>query len=194
MGALASADGMITEEAFIEYYACVSMVLPAERETYFCDVVIKTWGLTKNIQNVHSSRIAQLEDIVFEKIRQRTHGADDEGKTAKRIFKHFDLNGNGTVEMKEFCQALETIGCVFPQHELVALFNKVDKNSSGRIDYEEFCAWFAIRGSGNNPNVNPVFGLSRDPPTQVLDKIKKHLAAKGSDGVRSLSTLFTKVD
>jgi Ca2+-binding EF-hand superfamily protein len=194
MGALAAEDGMITEEAFIEYYACASMVLPAERETYFCDTVIKTWGLTAGVANVHSSRIAQLEDIVFEKIRQRTHGTDDEGKTAKRIFKHFDLDGFGTIEMKEFTCALETLGCVFPAHEMTALFNHVDKNGCGKIDYEEFCGWFAIRGSGNNPNVNPVFGLSRDPPTQVLDKIFQHLKNQGTEGVRTLTTLFKKVD
>jgi hypothetical protein len=39
-----------------------------------------------------------------------------------------------------------------------------------------------------------VFGLKRDPPTQILDKILSHLASKGDDGVRSLSTLFIKVD
>jgi calcyphosin len=194
MGALANEEGMITEEAFIEYYACASMVLPAERETYFCDIVIKTWGITADVANVHSSRIAQLEDIVFEKIRQRTHGTDDEGKTAHRIFKHFDLDGFGTIQMKEFACALETLGCVFPANEMTALFNHIDKNGSGKIDYEEFSGWFAIRGSGNNPNVNPVFGLKRDPPTQVLDKILQNLKAQGEDGVRSLTTFFKKVD
>ncbi len=193
MSCLADQDGAVSEEAFIEYYACISMVLPAERESYFCELVVQTWGLTKNQQNVHSSRIAQMEDIVFEKIRQRTHGADDEGKTAKRIFKHFDLDGFGTISFKEFAASLETIGCVFPLHEMQALFNKVDKNGNGKVDYEEFSAWFALRGSGNNPNVNPVFGLARDPPTQVLDKILKTLAAKEA-GVRSLSLLFRKVD
>jgi hypothetical protein len=47
---------------------------------------------------VTAERLVELEDTVFEKIRQRTHGADDEGKTAKKIFKHFDVEGFGTIQ------------------------------------------------------------------------------------------------
>lgn len=189
-------DGQVSEEKFVDYYTQLNMVLPAEREAYFCDIVVKTWGLNANIANVHSTRIAQIEDIIFEKIRQRTHGADDEGKTAKRIFKHFDLDGFGTIEMKEFSCALETIGCVFPAHEMAAIFNKIDRNCSGKIDYEEFANWFALKGSGNNPNVNPVFGLTREPPHAVLDKIRNYLTHHKSEdfGIRKLGNLFRKMD
>ena len=185
--------GMVNEVGFCDYYLDLNCVLPAERETYFSEVVVRTWGLNANIANVHSSRIAQIETIIFEKVRQRTHGADDEGKTAKRIFKHFDLNGNGVVASTEFAQALETIGCVFPEHEMNALFNKIDRNGSGKLDYEEFSAWFAMQGTGNNPNVNPVFGLKREPPHQVLEKIRNTVLAKqtaAASGYRSLSNLF----
>jgi Ca2+-binding EF-hand superfamily protein len=67
---------------------------------------------------VSAARLAQLESTVFEKIRQRTHGADDEGKTVKRFFKHFDLKGYGTIGPAEFKQALEALGCVFNTNEL----------------------------------------------------------------------------
>lgn len=52
----------------------------------------------------------------------------------------------------------------------------------------------ALRGSGNNPNVNPVFAINREPPHQVLDKIRKTLKVKGVYGVRSLVALFNKFD
>lgn len=170
------------------------MVLPAERETYFAEVLVKTWGLIDNVARVPPHRVAQLEDILFEKIRQRTHGADDEGKTAKRIFKHFDLDGFGTVEMKEFACALETLGCVFPQHEMAALFCKIDRNGSGKLDYEEFSAWFAHRGSGNNPNVNPVFGMQREVPHQVIDKVKAKVAARPGYAMATFRHIFNKMD
>ena len=143
-------------------------------------MILKTWNINANIADVPEARVKELEDCIFEKIRQRTHGADDEGKTVRRIFKHFDLNGNGTIDFKEFCKALETLGCVFRDHELRAIFSKHDADKSGWLDYEEFAAWCAIRGSGNNPNVNPAFGASREPPNQVMDKIRATLKARGA--------------
>lgn len=107
---------------------------------------------------------AKLEDILFEKIRQRTHGADDEGKTALKYFKHFDLEGYGTIKFPEFRKALEAVGCALTENDALSLFRKYDKSGDGKLDYEEFAAFIALKGTGNNPNVNPSFGLSREPP------------------------------
>ena len=73
----------ISEQAFIEYYADINACLPAEKDEYFVDLVLKTWGLNTDKIYVSAARVAELEDIIFEKIRQKTHGADDEGKTAE---------------------------------------------------------------------------------------------------------------
>jgi Ca2+-binding EF-hand superfamily protein len=63
-----------------------------------------------------------------------------------------------------FNQALETIGCNFGEIEMEAIFRKFDTQGKGKMDYEEFASYFARKGSGNNPNVNPVFGIKREPP------------------------------
>jgi Ca2+-binding EF-hand superfamily protein len=132
--------------------------------------------------------------LVFEKSRQRTHGADDEGKTVKKIFRHFDFDGFGTIEFTEFKKALETLGCVFTDVELKALFNRYDANANGKLDYEEFAQVIARMGSGNNPNVNPVFGIEREPPNQVIDKIKTKLKSRGTHGIRALGQVFRRMD
>jgi len=75
-----------------------------------------------------------------------------------------------------------------------ALFKKYDANENGKLDYEEFASAFARMGSGNNPNVNPVFGLTREPPNQVLDKIKQVLKARGAHGIRGLGITFRRID
>jgi calcyphosin len=107
--------GFITEGSFYEYYADINATLPAEKDDYFVDLVLKTWGLNNEKTLVSPQRVEEIEKIVFEKVRQRTHGADDEGKTVRKIFKHFDLDGYGTIEPLEFTKALETLGCVFKQ-------------------------------------------------------------------------------
>lgn len=102
-------DGPVTENVFLEYYADVSACLPAEKDEYFIDTVLETWGLSED-NYVTPQRIAELEDILYEKVRQRTHGADDEGKTAARVFRHFDKDESNSVSFEEFCQALEAYG------------------------------------------------------------------------------------
>lgn len=156
--------------------------MPAEKSDYFIQVVLKSWGLDSDVKSVNPHKLAQLQLQVFEKVRQRTHGADDEGKTLKKIMKHFDVEGYGTIGPKQFRQALETLGCTFADHEIDALFAKFDANGNGKVDYEEMASAFALHGSGNNPNVNPVFGVEREPPFAVLDKVRSTLRSKNGNG------------
>jgi Ca2+-binding EF-hand superfamily protein len=196
MGACVGGDGNVDEAAFIGYYADANAVLPVEREAYFIDMVLKTWGIQASASgaSVAAPRLAEIEDQIFEKIRQRTHGAEDEGRTVRRVFKHFDLDGFGTIDFVEFTKAMETIGCCYKDFELRTVFDKYDKDGNGKLDYEEFAAFIAIKGSGNNPNVNPSFGLSREPPNQVLQKIRDTLKARGANGIRGLGLVFRRMD
>lgn len=187
-------NGEISEQSWIQYYADINSCLQAEKDDYFVDLVLSTWGLNSDKAFVSEARLRQLEDTVFEKVRQRTHGADDEGKTVRKIFRHFDLDGFGTIELNEFKKSLETLGCVFKAPEIEALFNKYDANGNGKLDYEEFANAFALKGSGNNPNVNPVFSQEREKPNQVLDKVKKVLLKRGQHGIRGLGLIFRKMD
>jgi len=193
MGGLVQ-GGNVSEDAFIGYYADVNAVTPVDKENYFILTILKTWGLEGTAVTVSAQRLGEIEDIVFDKARQRTHGADDEGKIVRKIFRHFDLDGFGTIEFNEFTKALESMGCSFPEFELRALFGKFDKDGNNKLDYEEFSSWFAIKGSGNNPNVNPVFGIKREPPNQVLQKILDTLKARGAHGIRGLGIVFRRMD
>lgn len=186
--------GQVSEECFINYYSECNAVLPPDRDQYFIEVIMKTWGIQGGRDAVSAGRLADIEDCIFEKIRQRTHGADDEGKTMRKVFKHFDLDGFGTLCFSEFKKALETIGCLYKDYEMRAVFDKYDKDGNGKLDYEEFANMFAIRGSGNNPNVNPVFGIKREPPNQVLQKVLDTLKKRGSNGIRGLGIVFRRMD
>jgi len=95
-------EGCVSQEGFCNFYLDFNCVLPWERDTYFTQAVCKSWGIHADVNAVPAARLAQMEGIIFEKIRQRTHGADDEGKTTKRFFKHFDLMNRGMVRPAEF--------------------------------------------------------------------------------------------
>lgn len=95
-------DGKVDKEGFLGFYLDLNCVLPWELDTYFVNAVTASWGLKADKNTVDDQHLAKLESILFEKIRQRTHGADDEGKTIKRFFKHWDLNGSGSVSPGEF--------------------------------------------------------------------------------------------
>lgn len=157
-------------------------------------MVISTWGVTASESYVSPERLAELESILYEKIRQKTFTKEDEGKTVKKAFMYFDLEGKGVVDIKQFASSLRKFGCVFSDAEIAALFQKYDFDQSGKLAYDEFCALFALKGAGVNPNINPVFKLSREPPYEILNKIKNGLKKFGRNSVINLSKLFRKAD
>jgi hypothetical protein len=63
------AGGMLTEACWCEYYAEINAVMPAEKENYFVDMILKTWGINSDKAAVNPARLAQLIDCIFEKVR-----------------------------------------------------------------------------------------------------------------------------
>ncbi|CAD8068985.1 unnamed protein product [Paramecium primaurelia] len=190
-----SKDGQsISEDEFLNYYADCNATLPSEKEEYFTDLLTSTWGVTSGADYVSPERLAQLEIILFEKIRQKTVTKDDEGKTAKKAFMYFDLENKGTIDIYQFAQALQKFGCVFSDKEIQALFNKYDADKSGRLCYDEICGLIALMGSGNNANVNPVFQIARAPPQETLNRIRQDLVKKGQHSVIRMATIFANSD
>lgn len=47
----------------------MNATLPDEKEEYFVDVLLSTWGIISNADYVSPERIADLEIILYEKIR-----------------------------------------------------------------------------------------------------------------------------
>ncbi len=184
----------ITEAEFLEYYADVNATLPYEKENYFVDLVLKSWGVTSGTDYVSQERIAELETIIYEKVRQKTQEGQDEGATIAKAFKYFDLTNCNRVNKKQFWAAMDKFGCVFNCNEIDTLFSKYDKDNSGTIDYKQFAQVFAIMGAGTNPNFNPVFSILQAPPKEVLAKIKSTVEARGSHGVEALENCFKRAD
>lgn len=108
--------GYVSEKGFLEFYADLNALLPETHDDYFCNTVIDTWGLKGSPKMVGPEQMAKIETYVFEKIRQRTHGVEDEGRTAKKYFKFFDMNESGVLEFDEFQKALAAAGAELREH------------------------------------------------------------------------------
>lgn len=180
----------VTEDGFLQYCTSLSSTTPQEYDEFFVDLLVKTWGLGHNADNPPPKDILRLEEILYEKIRQRTRPTEDEGKAILRVFRFFDADNSGAVSPPEFKQALERFGCTFTEAEIAALFRHYDADRSGIIDYEELSKAMAKKGS---PQYDQ-FTQGKDVPVAVLDKLKKELIQRGVYGVRSIGLIFRRMD
>lgn len=53
-------------------------------------------------------------------------------------FKRFDLDGNGSIDAKEFQTIMKSIGQTFTDEEVKKQIAEVDLDKSGTVEWEEF--------------------------------------------------------
>ena len=167
-------------------------MLPSEKDEYFLDVINRTWGLHKKGFSITVEQQKKLEKALFEKVRQRTVGLEDEGKTIKKILKLYDIKDTGGVTLAQFTKALTSIGCAFTEAETKELSLKFIK--LGSINIEEISNYYSLIGSGSNLNFKPKFETTSLSPLEVIAKIKKQVISGGLYGVNSLGRSFRKAD
>ena len=57
-------------------------------------------------------------------------------------FKHFDRDGNGSIDADEFKELLYALGAVVTDEEVATGLEALDADRNGRIDFEEFADWW----------------------------------------------------
>ena len=189
-----SRDGQtITETDFLGYYADVNAVLPNEREDNFSDILKNTWSMGISPLSVRDARMDELEMILFEKIRQKTVGTDNEGITLRRKFNFVDTFGEGSVDYSQFKKALIELGAYLPDVELLHLFAYYARGQP-RLPYEDMCLYYKDLGCGAQSNLNPAYKEYRRLPENALAMIRKELIGKGFFGVCQLRRIFQRAD
>lgn len=71
-------------------------------------------------------------DFLWLKIEERFH------KVAN-AFRYFDINNNGTIQLKEFEIGVHKLSTRFTRQQIKQMFNYIDTNQDGDIQYIEFC-------------------------------------------------------
>eukprot|EP00743_Colponemidia_sp_Colp-15_P002436 GILK01002640.1.p1 GENE.GILK01002640.1~~GILK01002640.1.p1 ORF type:complete len:539 (-),score=79.70 GILK01002640.1:115-1674(-) len=206
---------LLAESDFIELYTDISASVPSHQEKYFEELLLGVWDL-KDTVRFSDQTVSDIELLLAEKIRQRTHGAEDEAKSLLKSFKFFDLNNRGSIGFKPFCQALAKFGMAHHEAELRVLFDQFDFDHSGLVVYEDFVNAFRapvsyrLDRSGMRHTIstsrftssvtNHIFApltasvSTRTPPRSVFEKIKLHVLKRTSHGVRHLSHLIAQAD
>lgn len=63
----------------------------------------------------------------------------------KEIFHSMDIDGNGTINFREFCAFMRRIDPEVTDAELEVGFDIVDDNDNRRITFKEFIEWWDER-------------------------------------------------
>ena len=178
----------------MDYYKELNATLAVEKDGYFIDLVTCTWNLLKSGRYVTPKHIESLENIMYEKIRERTSSKEDEGKSLRRAIKYIDMADTGALTYDQFDKLLVSIGCLLKPDDVKILFWKFAEPESRKICADKISSYFALKGVEINPNIPPKFKLEADAPKDVIEKIKKVLLSNGPNGVHEIGELFRKFD
>ena len=72
-----------------------------------------------------------MSDISTEELRQNSD--------------HFDINGDGKIELSEFASLMEALGAAEPGEDMTIGFRAIDTDSSGVVEFDEFETWLLDR-------------------------------------------------
>eukprot|EP01029_Cantina_marsupialis_P029648 TRINITY_DN781956_c0_g1_i1.p1 TRINITY_DN781956_c0_g1~~TRINITY_DN781956_c0_g1_i1.p1 ORF type:complete len:300 (+),score=98.12 TRINITY_DN781956_c0_g1_i1:78-977(+) len=132
-------DGVISLDEFKEYYSLISAVISSD--DYFCRMMEQVWCISEGAETFDMDGLCgRFEDILHEKVRQKSRNSENQKLRLKQMLKFFDTDQTGTVTIDEFGRALERFGICVERKNLRSIFQRYDQDRSGFIDIEEFAA------------------------------------------------------
>ncbi|MEZ4459409.1 MAG: EF-hand domain-containing protein [bacterium] len=60
----------------------------------------------------------------------------------RETFDHFDEDGNGHIDRKEFTHLLDALGAEMSAEEAAIGFEIIDSDGNGSIEFSEFLSWW----------------------------------------------------
>jgi Ca2+-binding EF-hand superfamily protein len=82
-------------------------------------------------------RLANMEDIVREKCRQKSVEGGNEGQKFESVMKTFDTDEGGYVSQAEFVKGMRIFGLYLEQQDVNLFYQKYDTDGSGGLNYAE---------------------------------------------------------
>ncbi|KAI3500200.1 hypothetical protein L1887_36017 [Cichorium endivia] len=103
--------------------------------------------LTQNYRNYTTNRNSLVKPSIFIPYKMAKSYAVGDSNDVEKIFKKFDVNGDGKISISELGSILGALGTVTPEDELKAVMKEIDTDGDGFIDLNEFIE-FQRGGSG----------------------------------------------
>merc|ERR1712093_627389 len=79
--------------------------------------------------------------------------SDLDKENTKKLFRKFDANNSGEIDMRELGILVKTLGLNMGSEEINNAMVDLDKDQNGAISFDEFWSWFqsaAVIGIGNS--------------------------------------------
>lgn len=127
---------LISEDEFMQHIREISASFPHD-DNAFVRMMECVWGVSE-AKDSPDEEISVIEYQLRDKLRLRMRGNETEEQVMLRAFKFIDVDDNGFLGQNEFKQALERLGLIATDDQIVKLFIKYDKDSNGGVNYYEF--------------------------------------------------------
>ena len=141
---------------------------------------------------------AQFENELRQKLEQKSSAHTSEETILLRTFRYFDLDQSETVSLEEWTKAIEKVGVVTVNPEVLEqVFHSYDVDGNGTLDYKEFIAGVFGDQSATAKRLSPHKALApseRQQSEEVLENIRTKLAARGTRGILGLARQFKIMD
>lgn len=138
-GAGGDNNGLVSQEEFEDYFSAISATINQYDDDYFAYMIENTFGVRESSNSAAVSPVVrQVQNVIREKIRQKTRTNKSEAESLRLALKHFDLDGSGLLNYAQFNDALRRYGVVLEHKLAAAIFQEFSRN--GRLNYAEFSA------------------------------------------------------
>lgn len=131
-----------------------------------------------NEKTVHMSNFAQIRAELMAACSKKANGL----RALRLLFKQFDKDGNGTLDPKEFRDALASFGIPLVELEVAQCLKYFDKNNDGKLSFTEFLG--AVHG-----DLPPA---RREAVHQAFFKVDPHMC--GQTTLRCLENQYVAAD
>jgi len=149
-----------------------------EYKQFLAILAPNSWQVKVSSEDLRCNHVALA---AFSKLQDILEIAAKSGVTLKDSFEHFDLDGNGLIDRKEFLKGLKKLGISLRPEEVRILMRMFEAEDSVGVDYMAFVAELT------NPKNSPCFR------SEVGDKVKEVLQSIWSAG-GDVRLLFEDLD